>query len=325
VGNNGVIASIDGFKVVSDDFVGSWRRDKDNYIRQMDPKHEGRYGYMKNVAVAVKGLLAEQNFKPEDFKRVAIYAPEPRSYQRLGGMLGFDRRQLQDSMFLSIASTGTPLAMMMLIGALEKGRGDQKVLMANYGDGADAIALTLTDSVKEMKGTRRGMNGNLKTMEKLPHYGYYLRYHQVIDRDRFTPKSSTMIYWRDQNIVLRLHGWKCNNCGTVQYPRQRECFECRTKDDFEEVRLPKEGKVFTFTLDLLVGNSYLETPVPRIVIEMENGARIFLDMTDSKPEEVEIDMPVEFTFRRLHEGAGFHNYYWKCRPIRGKTDEEKEE
>ena len=33
--------------------------------------------------------------------------------------------------------------------------------------------------------------------------------------------------------------------------------------------------------------------------------------------EVRIDMPLELTFRRLYEGAGFHNYFWKCRPIRG--------
>jgi hypothetical protein len=27
-------------------------------------------------------------------------------------------------------------------------------------------------------------------------------------------------------------------------------------------------------------------------------------------------MPVELTFRRLYEGAGMYNYFWKCRPIR---------
>ena len=31
---------------------------------------------------------------------------------------------------------------------------------------------------------------------------------------------------------------------------------------------------------------------------------------------VAIDMPVELTLRRLHEGGGFHNYFWKARPIR---------
>jgi len=26
------------------------------------------------------------------------------------------------------------------------------------------------------------------------------------------------------------------------------------------------------------------------------------------------DMPLELTFRRLHDGGGFHNYFWKARP-----------
>lgn len=25
-------------------------------------------------------------------------------------------------------------------------------------------------------------------------------------------------------------------------------------------------------------------------------------------------VPLELTFRRLHDGGGFHNYFWKARP-----------
>jgi len=40
------------------------------------------------------------------------------------------------------------------------------------------------------------------------------------------------------------------------------------------------------------------------------------DMTDRDPEEVQVDMPVEMTFRRLFYGAHFYTYWWKCRPLR---------
>jgi uncharacterized OB-fold protein len=39
-------------------------------------------------------------------------------------------------------------------------------------------------------------------------------------------------------------------------------------------------------------------------------------MTDVEASEVKVGMKVEMTFRRLHEGGGFHNYCWKCRPAR---------
>jgi len=31
---------------------------------------------------------------------------------------------------------------------------------------------------------------------------------------------------------------------------------------------------------------------------------------------IKIGMPVEMTFRRIYEGGGMYNYFWKCRPIR---------
>jgi hypothetical protein len=27
-------------------------------------------------------------------------------------------------------------------------------------------------------------------------------------------------------------------------------------------------------------------------------------------------MPMEMTFRRIHDALGVHNYFWKCRPAR---------
>ena len=84
----------------------------------------------------------------------------------------------------------------------------------------------------------------------------------------------------------------------------------------EPVKLAKHGRIFTYTLDHLVGGEYLETPVPKVVADLDGGGRVFFDMTDVDPAEVHIGMDIELTFRRLHDGAGFHNYYWKARPPR---------
>ncbi|MBF8264713.1 MAG: hypothetical protein HW384_577, partial [Dehalococcoidia bacterium] len=50
--------------------------------------------------------------------------------------------------------------------------------------------------------------------------------------------------------------------------------------------------------------------------DMDGGGRIYCLMTDNDPNQVKVEMPLEMTFRRLYEGAGFHNYFWKCRPVR---------
>jgi uncharacterized OB-fold protein len=136
-----------------------------------------------------------------------------------------------------------------------------------------------------------------------------------MERDEPVVGSSTVTYWRDAKGELNYHGARCLNCGVIQYPVPRVCGECGVKDKFEEIKLTRKGNVFTYTLDHLVAGQYLNTPVPRLVIDLEGGGRVFLEMTDGDPQEVKIGLPVEVIFRCLHEGAHFHNYYWKCRPL----------
>jgi hydroxymethylglutaryl-CoA synthase len=60
--------------------------------------------------------------------------------------------------------------------------------------------------------------------------------------------------------------------------------------------------------------------VPRVVVDVENGGRLFLSMTDGGAQDIRIGLPLELVFRRLHQASGFFNYYWKCRAIPGAAD-----
>ncbi|MFX1279203.1 MAG: Zn-ribbon domain-containing OB-fold protein, partial [Promethearchaeota archaeon] len=141
------------------------------------------------------------------------------------------------------------------------------------------------------------------------------------EKDRYVRKSSAVTMWRDTPSVYKMYGNKCKNCGTVQYPSTfRSCIVCRADDQMELVKLTLKGTIFTYTLDHLVGGTYMDTPIPRCVIDLDDGGRILLNMTEiENPEEnVKIGMEVELTFRKEHEGGDFMNYYWKCRPVRGR-------
>ena len=74
------------------------------------------------------------------------------------------------------------------------------------------------------------------------------------------------------------------------------------------------GTVFTFTRDFL--NATIDPPSVMCIVDFQVGGRIFCEMTDRVPDAVQIDMPVEMTFRKINDAGGFHNYYWKCRPLR---------
>jgi uncharacterized OB-fold protein len=99
----------------------------------------------------------------------------------------------------------------------------------------------------------------------------------------------------------------------VQFPSQRVCETCFRKDDFEPLRLAdRTGRVVTYTFDY-----FFPTPEPPTVVTVTEieGARVHLQLVNARPEEVKIGMPVEFTFRRIHEVGSRPNYYWKATPL----------
>jgi hydroxymethylglutaryl-CoA synthase len=114
---------------------------------------------------------------------------------------------------------------------------------------------------------------------------------------------------------LALHGSKCKQCSRVQFPVERLCPYCGSKDNFAEVRLSdKKGKIVSFNADYVAIT--VDPPNVMTQVDFDGGGRIQCTMTDRVVEEVDVDMLVEMTLRRMHEGGNFLNYYWKSRPIR---------
>ena len=75
----------------------------------------------------------------------------------------------------------------------------------------------------------------------------------------------------------------------------------------------RRGSVFTFTKDYLY--SAPVSPVGVAVIELEDGARFYCQLTDVDTETIGIGQRVRLTLRRLKDGGKMHHYYWKCRPV----------
>ena len=112
---------------------------------------------------------------------------------------------------------------------------------------------------------------------------------------------------------MRLLAGKCKICSEIQYPRQQVCNGCGTRDQWDEVKLPRKGKIFTFVHDYLPPSP--DGYITMATADMEGGGRFYGQLTECKKENVKIGMEVELTFRMLHKGDGFYNYFWKFRPL----------
>ena len=312
---------IDDYYSISANVTGPWKRThEDKFIRTFEVKMDAQF-YVKSITKVMSEIMKRNNLKPEEVGVAAYYYNNPRVHGRISKMMKFPQGAAQNGLFLQLGDFGTPMAFMLLIAALKRPKEDAKVILAGYGDGADAILMHITDkkAVRELSKKHLGVAGHQKSMISLKNYNVFVENKELLEKDRYVRKSSAVTMWRDTYAIYKWYGLKCTSCGTVQYPTTaRSCATCRADDQLELIKLAHKGTIFTYTLDHLVGGAYLATPVPRCVIDLEGGGRVLLNMTEiQNPEEnVKIGMEVELTFRKEHEGADFHNYYWKCRPLR---------
>jgi hydroxymethylglutaryl-CoA synthase len=319
VGNSGVLAALEGHYAVSNEMMDVWRNAGDEFVRTWEGRWVLGEGYSALTEQAVKGLMKKKGIDAKGITLAAIPAPDGRTHRRMVQALGLDKSQVVDPLLGNVGDCGAAQPLMLLVAALETAKPGETILMAAYGNGAEAFLFKVTGEIKRIKD-RRGIKGWLNSKLPLATYEKYLSYRGILETqpgDPFRLLPSATAYWRDVGSILRFHGSKCRSCGTLAYPIQRVCYTCRAKDSFDEVRLSDhKARVFTFSLDNLAGRSDDPMVVQSVVESEVDKARIYCMMTDCQPKEVRVDMPVEFTFRRIYEGAGFQNYFWKCRPVR---------
>ena len=58
-----------------------------------------------------------------------------------------------------------------------------------------------------------------------------------------------------------------------------------------------------------------DPPTVMVSADLEGGGRFYTQLTDCDPATVAFEQPVELCFRRIHEGEGIINYFWKFRPL----------
>ena len=318
------IATIDAVLNVSDEMMGLWRTQEEKFTKKFSSAFATKVGFQRVVQEAILGILERNEFKPADFKKVAIRTPEPKAVTGIFKKCGFDlKTQAVDSLWRQIGDTGSVQPLLQIASFLEGAKPRDKLLLVSYGDGADALVITATEKVSEAKPDlscvalakqERGLSYYLNKKRLVVSYGNYLRFRKlVISEEQDEDESSAIVLWREGKQNLAFYGVKCKNCGAVQFPMQRVCYACGTKDKFEEFKMKRQGKVFTFTNDYLA--DVPEPPVTQTIVDFEDGSRFYCRMTDNDPKEVRVDMPVEMTFRILHKGGGFNNYFWKCKPL----------
>ena len=222
VGSEGVIATLVGHYSVSYDFPDQRRMDWDRFVRGWEERWIREAGYSKIIPQAINGLLTQCGVGVKDLTRV-IYSPlSMRDHMAMAKRLGLESDQVQPPLIESMGNTGSTHPLIMLLGALEEAQPGDKILVASFGSGSDALLFEVTDEIKRLK-SRNKLKTNLDYKGELENYTKYLSFKGMLPKEigirgEEVAPTSLSLSWREQNTVLRLVGSRCNACGTPQFP-----------------------------------------------------------------------------------------------------------
>jgi len=322
VGKDDVIATIDGSYSTTHDFVDRRRLEGERLEHMWEERFIRDAGYMKFIPEAAAGLVKKYNLNPKDFSKVIYACAFTGAHAALGKTLGLAPEQVQEPMLTTVGDTGVAQTLMMLVAALEDAKAGDKIMVISFGQGCDAMYLTVTDKIAGIKD-KKAVKRNLANKVGLGSYEKYLAFRKLMPceigiRGEETIFTSFSIISRENREIYGMVGSKCKKCGTPSWPIQRICPnpDCGAVDQMEPYKFTdKLGTIFTYTSDFLAPS--IDPPASYGFIDFEGGGRAGLDFTDCDSNTIKVGMPIELAFRikAVDEKRAAVNYGWKAMPI----------
>ena len=219
----------------------------------------------------------------------------------------------------SIGNTGTAHSLLLLSHELEQAEPGQTIAVVSLIDGVDILVFRTTDAIARHVPSRP-LSAQIAASGKVS-YGKFLNWRgqlQVQPPNRMEPeRPSISAAARSGDWKFGFVGSQGQESGTVHLPPARVSIRDEdAADAMDPIAMADvPAKVVTYTVDRLVYS--VSPPVVFAIVDFEGGGRLPVELTDVEPDEVEVGMPVEMTFRKLYSSDGIQNYFWKARPVRG--------
>ena len=107
---------------------------------------------------------------------------------------------------------------------------------------------------------------------------------------------------------------KCDRCGTFNFHPKAWCINCGSRA-LTWTEAQPTGTVYSFTISRSVAMNYqgwqADLPVLMCLIDLDDGARMYGQLTSCRPEDIRIGMRVSVWFESISDEAGIP----KFRPV----------
>ncbi len=209
----------------------------------------------------------------------------------------------------------------MLVHALEQAKPGDKILVAQFGQGCDALLFEVTKEISELP-KRNGVTGSLARRKEETNYLKFLGFNGLVNlekgmRAEVDKRTALTVLYRKNDMLMGLIGGKCRVCGTAQFPRSRICVNpnCKAVDSQDPFGFSEsEGTVLSWSADFLTYS--MNPPNHYGMITFAEGGRFMADITDVEQGQIDSGTKVRMSFRvkDVDDKRGFKRYFWKAVP-----------
>jgi len=328
VGDENVIAEYLGSYSFSCDFADHYRGAEKRFDYMWEERWARDEGYGKIIPKAVNGLMDKLDITMEDVDRLVYPCFFKGDHKKIAKKLGAAPEKLADNLHEVCGETGTAHPFIMLISVLEQAKPGERILVAGYGQGANALYFRVTENITGFAAGKgfAGCLGNKKTMDNYPKW---LKFRELMETEMGiraeSPSQTAMtVLHRKNKMILGLVGGRCRECGTPQFPGMDICVnpQCGAVNSLEEYEFADiPAKIKTYTADMLAVS--VDPPAMYGMVQFEGGGRFMADFTDCTQEELKVGLPVTMEFKRkgVDKERGMVNYFWKAVPVPGAARE----
>ncbi|RJP71652.1 MAG: hydroxymethylglutaryl-CoA synthase family protein [Candidatus Abyssobacteria bacterium SURF_17] len=321
LGTENVIAEFLGSYSISRDFVDHYRGSMSKYDYNWEERWVRDEGYSKIIPEVVNGLLKKCNLTPKDISKFVFPCFFKREHRGIAKTLGFSPEQVVDNMHEVCGETGAAHCLAMFISALEEANPGDKILVASFGQGSDALLFQVTDNIKKLPA-RMGIKGSLANRKEVDSHQKFLKFRDLIQtemgiRAEAPTQTALTTLYRKRDFLLGFIGGECRKCGTRQIPMHDICVnpDCGSVYSQDPVEFADTSAIIkTFTADML--SVSVDPPNIYGMVQFETGGRILADFSDCELSDVNVGKKVKMAFRKRYydKERGFHGYFWKAIP-----------
>ncbi len=321
VGAENPVATYLGGHSLTLNFVDHFRGENQDFDYNWEERWIRDEGYLKIVPQAVQGVLEKTNTDPARVTRFILPCLFPKVPQRIAKACGINPDGVRSNLAMEMGEAGAAHALVMLAHALEDAQPGEVILVAQFGQGCNAMLFEVTGARPALPA-RRGVSGSLSRRKEEQNYMKLLTFKDMLDwekgmRAEKDGKTALTVLYRKDDMIMGLVGGRCSQCGTVQYPRSRICVNpnCGAVDTQEPYNFAgREARVLSWSADFLTYS--MDPPQHYGMVTFDEGGRFMADFTDVDPGTVESGMAMRMVFRikDFDHARGFRRYFWKAMP-----------